>query len=555
MTSQKLRGGYYTPQIISDFLTQWALENKGTTILEPSCGDGVFLESVFKLGNPTRIKEILAIEYESLEAKKVEKMIKDHPSFRDSCNVITGDFFEYYNKHLKNKKFDVVLGNPPYIRYQFFEEKQRDEALKIMGVAGIKSNKLANIWAAFLIAGIMSLKNHGRLGMVIPGEMLHVNYSNDVRQYMSKFPGKITIITFQELVFPDVQQEILLVMIEKNDMMEHSLQNQLYNASINMVQLKNIDSLKNYDFSDLSPSKYKKVEPTNEKWTRYLLSKEELNELKKISTHPKIKRLGNLACVDVGTVTGANKYFVVAEDVIKEYELDSISLPLVGRSTHIDGVIFGKADWMKNKRKGVASHLLKFPDESLAKYTKKMKKYVELGEKNGIQNGYKTGIRDRWYQVPSIWSPDAFLLRRSHKFPKLILNVAKAHTTDTMHRVKLREGTDPSSLIFCFYNSITMAYSELVGRNHGGGVLEILPNDAEEILIPYQKCEKKHLTKIDEMMRDNVDVEKILDYVDKVILLDNLGLSKNTVDTFRSIWRKLSNRRHARKIKVKTISS
>jgi adenine-specific DNA methylase len=41
-TAQKLRGGYYTPQNIADFTTKWVLNNKPKSILEPSCGDGVF---------------------------------------------------------------------------------------------------------------------------------------------------------------------------------------------------------------------------------------------------------------------------------------------------------------------------------------------------------------------------------------------------------------------------------------------------------------------------------------------------------------------------------
>jgi len=75
MTTQKLRGGFYTPTQISDFLTNWALENKGTSILEPSCGDGVFLESIFKNPKNRRIKEILAIEFKKKEAKKANKIL------------------------------------------------------------------------------------------------------------------------------------------------------------------------------------------------------------------------------------------------------------------------------------------------------------------------------------------------------------------------------------------------------------------------------------------------------------------------------------------------
>jgi adenine-specific DNA-methyltransferase len=53
-----------------------------------------------------------------------------------------------YNFTIKNKKFEIILGNPPYILYQFFDSNQRNEALRIMHNAGLKSNKLANAWVA-----------------------------------------------------------------------------------------------------------------------------------------------------------------------------------------------------------------------------------------------------------------------------------------------------------------------------------------------------------------------------------------------------------------------
>ena len=197
----------------------------------------------------------------------------------------------------------------------------------------------------------------------------------------------------------------------------------------------------------------------------------------------------------------------------------------------------------ENKKKQIASHLLNFPDNKYENYSELMKKYIEMGEKNNIHEGYKTGIRKRWYQVPSIWKPDAFLMRRSHKFPKLVLNNADSFTTDTMHRVKIKEDVDLQSLIFCFYNSITMASCEIIGRSHGGGVLEILPNDAETILIPYKKIAAKHLQKIDSMFRKNREIDPILDYVDDILLKDHLNLSSKSISEFRTIQKILTKRR------------
>lgn len=48
-TAQKLRGGYYTPLDLATFLARWVEEISPKRILEPSCGDGVFLSAFAKV--------------------------------------------------------------------------------------------------------------------------------------------------------------------------------------------------------------------------------------------------------------------------------------------------------------------------------------------------------------------------------------------------------------------------------------------------------------------------------------------------------------------------
>ena len=43
--NQKLRGGYYTPEVIAQFLADWAIQNASEEVLEPSCGDGALLDA------------------------------------------------------------------------------------------------------------------------------------------------------------------------------------------------------------------------------------------------------------------------------------------------------------------------------------------------------------------------------------------------------------------------------------------------------------------------------------------------------------------------------
>ena len=51
--ADKLRGGYYTPPELATWLCQWAIRSKDDQILEPSCGNGIFLSAAIR-----RLKEL-----------------------------------------------------------------------------------------------------------------------------------------------------------------------------------------------------------------------------------------------------------------------------------------------------------------------------------------------------------------------------------------------------------------------------------------------------------------------------------------------------------------
>ena len=45
LSVQKLRGGYYTPPEITEFICKWCIDESINKVLEPSCGDGEFIEA------------------------------------------------------------------------------------------------------------------------------------------------------------------------------------------------------------------------------------------------------------------------------------------------------------------------------------------------------------------------------------------------------------------------------------------------------------------------------------------------------------------------------
>lgn len=545
-TEQKLRGGYYTPKLMADFIVKWAfgkrkLDKHIVQILEPSCGDGVFLESLINLNTPNKF-HCTAIELMENEAKIARERIFLNTDF----DVINADFFEEFNNNLKHRKFDVIIGNPPYIRYQYLTNDQRNTQAKILVESGMKSNKLINAWVSFIVAAVQMLDNNGKIGMVIPAELLQVAYAEELRLFLIENLSKVTIVTFEELVFPDVQQEVVLLLGEKT---EKKVKEQ---NKISVIEVKNVETLE--DQFNCTSIEFKDVDHTTDKWIKYFLTNQEITLINLIKQHEGFLRFDEVADIDIGITTGNNKYFSVDNETVQKYKLEEVALPLIGRSAHASGLYFNYDDWQKNVEKGVEAQLVYFPNKSFELLPSNYQEYIKFGEEQKMHVGYKCSIRENWFHIPSVWVPDAFFLRRNNKFPKFVLNDINAVSTDTMHRIRFNKGVDRHKALLSYYNSITFAFTEFEGRSYGGGVLEILPGELEKVVLPNLQdfdivLASNLIKKIDQVIREKDDIECILDEIDHEVLIKHLGVKKEVVVQFREIWKKLMNRRLNRKKK------
>lgn len=536
-TQKKLRGGYYTPQKLSDYIAKLTLKDD-MKILEPSCGDGSFLRSLKKILNNKNynIEKIDAIEYIKEEADKSAKLVNDI----ENATVINDDFYNFYVNC--KEKYNLIIGNPPYIRYQYLTAFQREKQAQVLIKNKMKSNKLINSWVFFLVACIELLEKNGTIAFVIPAEIMQVAYAEDLRKYLSKHLSKINIISFNELLFEDAEQEVVVLIGTKKDKEEECLiSNCLYD---------NIDDFtKNYNENNLN---YEKI-LTNDKWTRYYLNERENNVIEETRRDSRFRKIGDVGLVNVGITTGNNDYFSLDDNFVKKYDLKKYTKPLIGRSSQTHGLVFNEIDWKKNVNKGVKAYLLTInEDVNVEDMSKEQQEYIKIGEENNENKGYKCRIRKKWYSVPSIWIPDAFLLRRSNVYPKFVLNGIDAVSTDTMHRIKIKDEYDNKKILLSYYNSISFAFTELCGRSYGGGVLEILPKEAENIIIPnIDDMDEQNVNRLIGILDDNIrnkkDIRDAINVMDKEILENYLGISPDTINMYREIWKTLNERRMNRK--------
>lgn len=523
-SEEKLRGGFYTPEPIASFILKWAFNgNKQLDILEPSCGDGVFLEEIQKGGY--KYKSVTAIEFDEIEAEKAKRIDLDNTT------VINADFHDYCIN--TKQKFDLVVGNPPYIRYQYFDKEQQEFASQIFGKAKLKYSKLTNAWVSFVVGSSLLLKEEGKIGFVLPAEILQVTYAQPLREFLAHFYNKINIISFEKLVFPDIQQEVILLLCEKNNSNTHLIEH---------LELKNAEELEALDVLKLKSPK-KKIDFKSNKWTFYFLEQNEIDFLEKLQNDKTIPRLKEYAKVEVGITTGSNPFFTVPLSIVQFYNLEKYAKPLVGRSVQVPSAIFTKNDWIKNRDFEARTHFLSFPKMKELNGAIGAKDYISWGEENNIHKGYKCRIRDEWQIVPSQRISEALFIRRNNLYPKLIINEAEAFTTDTMHRVTVKDKANIKALTASYYNSLSFAFAEICGRSHGGGVLELMPNEVERILLPYNENNADLLPIIDKMIREKKDISELLKITNQKILKENYGLTYEEIDLADSIWKKLSNRR------------
>lgn len=537
---QKLRGGYYTPQIIADFLCKWSINQGTISVLEPSCGDGSFIESAinrFKDLNidasqiEERITGIELIDEEACKAEERTKLLGLNKS-----PIINSDFFHFIKEN-KNKKCDVVIGNPPFIRYQNFPEEHRKIAIEMMQNLGLNPNRLTNIWVPFLVVSASLLNENGKLAMVIPAELFQVKYAAETRIFLSQFFDRITIVTFKKLVFEGIQQEVVLLLCEKK--VSHG-------KGIRVIECENLEELDKIDFVAINGSNVKPVDHSTEKWTKYFLDEEEILFLRRLKEDQRIMACKEIFDTEVGLVTGRNEFFMMKEEQVKEWNLQEYTIPVVSKSNQLKGITFSEMDFHDNSMAQKATHLFLPPDVDFDDLPEVCKKYIKYGGEKGFHEGYKTRIRKRWYITPSRWVPDAFALRQVGEYPKIILNGTGASSTDTIHRVRFKEGVDKRLAAVSFLNSLTLAFSEVTGRSYGGGVMTFEPSETAEIQIPNFDNFTIDFNEIDALIRKR-EIEKVLDIVDEALLIKHHGFSKKEVNQMRGIWKKLSQRRINRK--------
>ena len=466
--ARKARGAFFTPPELTDFVAEWAVRSTADQILEPSCGEAAFLISAgerLKALGAARPGEgqLQGIEIHDASARSAAALVADYGL---QARIRTGDFFDADPAEL----FDAVIGNPPYVRYQQFTGKVRVKAQQIALKQGVRLAGLASSWAAFVVHASSFLKPGGRLGLVLPAELLTVNYAAPVREFLMRRFAQVRIVLFEGLVFPGVLAEVILLLAEGTGPTDHC---ELYQA-------RGLASLETLSWRSWVP------ENPKQKWIDGLLPPEAAELYAEIRSGEDFAELRDWGKTDLGIVTGNNRYFTLDTATIKALKLPARELVAISppSSRHLRGLAFSAEDWAEMSSQGARTHLF-YP--AADKPSAAARRYIAQGEREGVHEAYKCRVRNPWWRVPLLPAADLFLTYMNHDTPRLVANLAGVRHLNSVHGVALKKplrrlgmGTLPLGML----NSLTLLGAELVGRSYGGGILKLEPREADKLPLP-----------------------------------------------------------------------
>ncbi len=512
---KKHTGSYYTPNYLASFISKRVLsyfDNRHRiSVLEPSVGDGSFIEELNKSSISINITGVDINENELKRAKS--KWQGKHSRF------INEDFLEYNTK----KKFSLIIGNPPYVKKSLLKKKQIEISRQIHFSEGLSDVSVKNIWTSFLIKSNKLLTTSGVLAFVLPSELLQVKYTEEIREYLKNEFKRIEIFTFDDLMFECKGQDTIVLIAYK----KHIEGGEFF------TNINNIEKLENNIFQLTNKTL---LVQSKVKWTHHFLSNEELEFLYRLSSS--LNKINFFTESKPGIVTAANNYFIINKETEEEYNLSQYTIPIVQKGLFVNGnVLFNDKD-LKNIEVKYPSRLIQLKDSD--NITDDLEKYLQKGIELNIPDRYKCSIRKKWYVIPNISTkPEAFFFKRSHFYPKLLKNKTNAFVTDSAYKINMKEGYDLDSFIFSFYNSLTLTFAEINGRYYGGGVLELTPKEFKSLPIPYIQIEENTFEDFVKRFEIKENIDDVLTINDNIILRDRLKLTTTEINKIEEIRRKL----------------
>lgn len=531
VSDEKLRGGFYSPDILVDLCLRRSSDllhgRHSLRVLEPTAGDGAFIRGLRRSPLADRIAHIEAVEIFDDEAQKASQSLR---AARLPGVVQTSNVLDWDRRHAS--QFDLALGNPPYVRFQFISAEDKQHALSIGAQLGIPGAAVSNLWIPVFLLAIQRLAPGGVFSMILPAEFLTGVSAGRVRAWLLEATTDLSIDLFKPGSFPAVLQEVLILTGRKV----------AGGASASRT-------VRFFDHNGGTHQWRHDVSPAAKTWTPYLLNPEQESALSASMRLEGLTRLGNEARFTVSTVTGANDFFCVDSSTVKKNDLKQWTLPLLPRTRFARGLTYTATEHEQLADSDASAWMLSFDAARPSPTTNSQAHgYLSRGEEAELHERFKCRVRTPWFRVPVVQPGQLLMSKRSNLFPRVIVNRAGVVTTDTIYRGQMLSTSSltPDDIAAAFHNSLTLLSVETNGRSFGGGVLELVPSEVSSLILPASASARTQLGLLDHVARTDPSPEALIEATDQFLPQWIPGLNSDLLRLIKEARQELQQRRMVR---------
>jgi hypothetical protein len=458
-----------------------------------------------KLGNITNLfrkssDPIKSLQiYENICSLNNQLHIKVVKLFCEHTDILRNDLIKqihWFVEFPDNTEFNLIIGNPPYIRQEMIVAKKEIRQSIKMNHQKVYHNSQADIYAYFLENLTSICQLGGVVAFVLPSKWLSVGYGIKTKEFLCKFYKINSITNFGYSIFQGIEIDVMLVVLQRKQNNNDNKTNFYYFEQPQDFQL----------FSSNTKNLIRKMSvKTLSLKSNWSLMNFRITNHKKIMSHKKMKPLRELVELKNGAgvnKTGCVKFFYPSQEFITKYKIPSKFLYSCAKGPKI---IKNYLSSEKNNKE--SNKILIIPRETNI-IEEKIDPYIKYGMNDDFDAPKKPPHLRRscqnsnrpWYSVKLSKSPHFFLPILHDKVFRVIENDDRIYSSDNLIYCNLRDNPFEINLkiiLACLNSTIGQYYAENLGRAEGAGALHVKKFEADEIpvLDPKQLTmnEKKQL--------------------------------------------------------------
>jgi len=476
---------FFTPFQLATLMADWLLGNKNLkTVLEPAFGLGVFSRALISK------KSDLSIKGFDID----EKIFAESKEIFNNTSIVELHLKDYMFNDWNNK-YDGIICNPPYFKFHDYDNKTILNEIK--NRLKIKLSGFTNLYTLFLLKSIYQLNPNGRLAYIIPSEFLNSDYGKHVKSALTKnnVLRHIVVFDFEENIFDDALTTACILLCS----------NDKHNQKVKFSTIKEIDDLElirtyisEYPLYSIDDSTFNnnKLEP-KVKWRKYY---QKQNGIRYKNLIP----FSSAAKVVRGIATGANEYFTFSKSKANQYGIDKkYLLPCICKAVDVRDNFFTEDNYHSLIKSDRQTYLLNANDSK----DENVLKYIDFGEKTGIDKKYLTANRTPWYSLENRPPSPIWVSVFNRSGLKFIRNEANIFNLTTFHCVypvqnSLFDNINIDVLFAYLLTDIAREIFEDNCREYGNGLQKFEPNDLNKaMMLDLTLLDKKTENKIIELYK------------------------------------------------------